>query len=674
MTTHAPIHAPNPVLAPVKFAARALHRHAYGRVALIIAACMLPFSLARLALYLLYLEDFQGIGFWEVLSAFVVGLRFDLSVTIIGIFLPLIMMLLPFRWSHHVYWQRFWGWLVYVVLLLLALMLAGDTIYFGVVHRHIGSEIGAMSSDFAPMLALAFGQYGFILLLFALGAAFGALLWRRLLHPLPPAPQRVWPRLLGIVLLLLLFVSIGRGGWTGKPIGVGDAFFSNSVAQGYLALNGAFAVTHALKENAPLLRDFMPQSEAVIRTQRMLAGSSAPFENRNFPLYRQTRSGQQGKASGRDHKPNVVVLMLESWGALHIDALRRQMKLPPLGVTPNFDKLAQHGRLYTRFYAHGQRSIQGAEAILAGLPTLPGMPYLGNGIEQNRQSFLGELALSQGYATYFLQSSDRGSFRFDSISARAGFSTYRGAEDIAELHDIPKPKSTWGTWDHNTFQAAHQLFAAARKPFLGYIYTSTTHVPYLIPDARWRKFSGDSERDKYLNSLHYADWALGEFIAAAKQAGYYDDTIFVLTSDHANEFVEHVEDMPNLYHIPLLIAGPGVKPGIDERIGNQFDITPTIADLGGWTAGYAGLGRSLLDPARINERVSFSIRGNVFDLITSRGWISHDLSRRLGNAGGMTPAELEEMERNLLAEYQTINRLLVENRLVPQGKAAHAGK
>lgn len=666
MTTPSHLHVPNPVLAAIKAAAVALHKHAYGRVALITAACLLPFSIARLALYLIYRQDFASLGITDILSAFVVGLRFDLSVLITGIFLPLLLMLLPFRWSHHVYWQRLWGWMIYLVLLLLVFMLAADTIYFGVVHRHVGSEINAMSADIAPMIALAFGQYSLILLLFALSAAFGAVLWRRLVHPVPAVPKYKWPRLIGIVVVLLLFVVIGRGGWSGKPISVGEAFFSNSVAQGYLALNGAFAITHALNEKTPVLREFMPQPEAVSITQHMLAGSSKPFKDPEYPLYRQLNSGTHIQK-----KPNVVVLMLESWGALHVDAVRRQMGLPPLGVTPNFDELAQHGRLYTNFYANGQRSIQGAEAILAGLPTLPGMPFLGEGLEQDRQSFLGELALSQGYQTIMLQSSDRGSFRFDSIAARTGFSTYKGAEDMPELHDHPKPPATWGTWDHNTFQEANKLFAAAHKPFLSFIFTSTTHVPWIIPDARWRKYDSGSDRDRFLNSLFYADWALGQFIASAKKAGYYDNTIFVLTADHANEFVEHPEHTPNLYHVPLLVVGPGIKPGIDERVGSHFDITPTIADLAGWSVGYAGLGRSLLDNTRVDQRVSFSIRGNIFDLISSRGWVSHDLSRRLGNADGMSAADVDGMERELLAEYQTISSLLVENHLVPLGNPAH---
>ena len=668
MTSSLHQHAPNPVLAVLKLIASSLHRHAYGRVALIIAACLLPFSFARLSLLLIYREDFQSMGAMAILSAFATGLRFDLSVTLIGILLPLLFMLLPFRWSHHAYWQRFWGWVIFVVLLLLAFMLAADTIYFGVVHRHAGSEIGAISADIAPMLALAVGQYGIILLLFLIGGVFGALLWRRLIHPIPAVPQRVWPRLLGIAIIFFLLAILARGGWSRKPINVSDAFYSNSISQGYLTLNGAFAITHALNDGAPPLHDYMPQSEAIARTQRILAGSSEPFKKVDYPIYRQANSAVQGQ------KPNVVVLMLESWGAIHMDILRKQMNMPPLGVTPNFDKLAKQGRIYTNFYGNGQRSIQGAQAILAGMPSLPGMPFLGEGIEHNRQSYLGELAQSQGYETLFLQSSDRGSFRFDSIAARAGFSTYEGAEDIPELGKTPKPASTWGTWDHNTFQEANKQFASARKPFLGFVFTSTTHVPWIIPDARWRKYPGDSDREKFLNSLYYADWALGEFIAAAKKAGYYDNTIFVITADHANEFVEHAEYTPNLYHIPLLIVGPGVKPEVDGRIGSQFDIAPTIADLAGWSTGYAGLGRSLMDSTRINERVAFCVRGDVMDLITSRGWVSHDLSHRLGSASGMNSAETDELERNLLAEYQTVSRLLTENRVVPFGDTTYGSK
>lgn len=636
------------------------HKNAYSRMLLIFFVCMLPFTLMRLVLYILHQADFQRLGVFEVLQAFAVGLRFDVSMIAMVVGVPLVMLLmLPFRWSHHVYWQRLWAWFIFITLLLMIFMMVSDTLYFGTVHRHVGAEIGTIQSDMASMAMLAVTQYSGALFLFGLLAISGAIFWRYLTHHIPAAPQRIWLRLVSILIGFFLLSVLGRGGMSGKPISVGEAFFSNSMEQGYLALNGAFAIARALNDSAPPPRVFMSQAEALALTHQYLAGKNTPYYQRNFPLY------QHAVATSKKSKPNVVVIMLESWGAIHIDALRKHMNLTPLGVTPNFDQLAQTGRLYTHFYANGQRSIQGAAAVLAGMPTLPGLPFLGEGLEQNQQTFLGELAQSQGYQTLFLQSSDRGSLRFDAIAARAGFATYLANEDIPELHEHKKAASTWGTWDHNTLQEANKRFAAAQQPFLGYIFTSTSHTPWLIPDNRWKKYTEGKDIDKALNAVYYVDWALGELIASAKKAGYYDNTIFVLLADHTSEFVENIEQAPNLFHIPLLIVGPGIQSGIDDRIGSQFDIMPTIMDLAGWTSDFASLGRSLVDNSRLSERAALGVRDNALTWITPKGWVSHDLTRRVGSATGLAHKDVDEMEKNLLAIYQASTRLQLDNQIAP---------
>jgi phosphoglycerol transferase MdoB-like AlkP superfamily enzyme len=647
------------------------HKNAYSRMLLIFLACMLPFTLMRLVLFLVYHDDFRSLGMLQVLQSFAVGLRFDISMVAMVVGIPLLLMLmLPFRWAHHVYWQRLWGWFIFITLLLMLFMMAGDTIYFGAVHRHVGAEIGTIDSDMSSMVMLAVSQYSGALFLFGLAAVAGAFFWRKLTHHIPAAPTRIWFRLASILIGLLLLAILGRGGISGKPISVGEAFFSNSLPQGYLALNGAFAIARALNDSAPPPRVFMPQEEAIARTHDYLVGKGVAFDNRDYPLYQRAHAVTPSSSS----KPNVVVLMLESWGAIHIDAMRKQMNLPPLGVTPNFDSLAQQGRLYTHFYANGQRSIQGAAAVLAGMPTLPGMPFLGEGLEQNQQSFLGELAQGQGYETFFLQSSDRGSLRFNAIAARAGFSTYLANEDIPELHEHKKTAYTWGTWDHNTLQEASKRFAAAHKPFLGYVFTSTSHTPWLIPDSRWQKYNGGKDLDKALNAIYYADWALGEMIASAKKAGYYDNTIFILLADHTSEFVENVENAPNLFHIPLLIVGPGIKRGIDERIGSQFDIMPTIMDIAGWSADHSGLGRSLMDNSRLDERAALGVRDNAITWITPKGWVSHDLTRRVGTSAGLSDKDSDEMEKNLLAVYQASSRLELDNQIAPPGGSINSTK
>jgi phosphoglycerol transferase MdoB-like AlkP superfamily enzyme len=633
--------------------------HPYLRILVLLAIFILPASVLRLALYWVYPNDFHSLSIGQLLVAFIVGLRFDISITVMMIGIPVLLLLLPFRWSHHRYWQYALGAFIFIAWILFILLMVMDSIYFGQVHRHIGSEVNTLSNDVGSMVSIALMEYKAALLLFALATSMGAWLWWRLLHPIPAHPHSPWLRLVLLPLLFLLLLIAGRGGYSGKPMGVGEAFFSDSLAQGYLTMNGAFAILHALIEKQPPLKSFMPQAQAVALVQTQLASANVRFINPDYPLARISTDEVHKK------KPNVVVLMLESWGALHIDAVRREMNLPPLGATPNFDQFAKQGRLYTHFYANGQRSIQGAAAILASQPTLPSMPLLGLGMEQNRLSFLGELALSQNYQTIFLQSSDHGSFHFDSIAARAGFKEYRGAEEIPNVHEHPKQAKTWGTWDHNTFQEANKLFASSQKPFLGFIFTSTTHTPWIIPDSRWNKYSSGSDRDKFLNTLLYADWALGQLIEAAKRDGYFDDTIFVITADHANEFVEQSEYVPNQFHIPLLIVGPGIKAGIDERTGSQVDIIPTLIDLCGWSTPYAGLGRSLMDDTRIEERAAFTVRGDVMDWISNDEWVSHNLNKHVGSSPMLSSERSAEMEKRLLSTYQTTIQLQLTNHFLP---------
>ncbi len=636
--------------------------YSYLRAIFLLVLFILPATLIRFVMYFTYPDDFQGLGFGQVLTSLLVGLRFDVSVAVMLVGIPVLFLLLPFRWSHHRYFQRFVGGFIYIAWLSFIALMIMDMLYFGNVHRHVGSEVHTMSNDVNSMITIALEQYKTVLAIFALIAFFGAIMWWHFLCNIPSPPKRPWLRLLALPFVLLMMVIAERGGYTGKPIGVGEAFFSDSLAQGYLAMNGAFAASRAWVEETPTLRTFMSQQQAVSMTQSFLDSPNTKFTTPEYPL---ARISSPNKLS---YRPNVVVLMLESWGAIHIDSLRHEMNLPPLGATPNFDRLAKNGRLYTNFYGNGQRSIQGAAAILASQPTFPGMPMLGLGMEQNRISFMGQLAREQGYQTIFLQSSDHKSFHFDSIAARAGFTDYLGAEEIPNLHEHPKPAATWGTWDHNTFQQANKLFSQSNKPFMGFIFSSTTHTPWIIPDERWNKFGGGTDRDAFRNSLFYADWALGQLMDAAKKAGYFDNTIFIITADHVDEFVETSKVIPNQFHIPLLIFGPGVKPGIDTRVGSQFDILPTLIDLCGWSSNYAGMGRSLMDETRSDERASLSIRGDVLDWITSWGWVSHNLEKRIGTSNDMSETQAARLEQHLLATYQTAIDMQLNNRFLPPGE------
>ncbi|MDH4276421.1 MAG: hypothetical protein OEW08_15430, partial [Gammaproteobacteria bacterium] len=137
----------------------ALKKNAYGRIAVLFVVCLFPFSLARALLFGIYHSDFAQLGAFDVVLAFIVGLRFDASITAMALGLPLVMILLPFKFAHRGAWQTVWGWVGYAMLVLLIFMLAADLFYFEVVRRHAGPEVSALAADIPSMIYLAVDDF-----------------------------------------------------------------------------------------------------------------------------------------------------------------------------------------------------------------------------------------------------------------------------------------------------------------------------------------------------------------------------------------------------------------------------------------------------------------------------------------------------------------------------------
>jgi len=633
-------------------------RHPYRRVLAIFSLNLLVFLIARIGLFLIYFGDFKELGISEILRAFAHGLMFDASIVTFATGIPLLLMLLPFRFAHHRHWLGFWTWINFILLTLFLLLLAADLIYFNFVHRHTGPEITGFVADPGLIVDMAFGAYGWALLLFALACAGLFLLWRRMFRHVDGEVLRIEARLVILVVALLSIALLARGGLDKKPLDIVDAFVDAKPAGAYLSLNGPFAMSRSLLNARRINADFFSWDEAVRLTRDQVLSEGEHFaDGVEYPLLR-------ARDAGTGRKPNVVVLMLESWDAAHLDVLRREMGLATHDVTPNFDALTREGLLFTRFYANGERSMDGLAALLAGVPTLPGTAYIGMGMEQNRMAYLGHMAQQEGYETFFLQSSVRQSFHVDSIAAMAGFRSYLGAEDIpATGHS--RNTTERGAWDHDTFQQAARLFSESKKPFLGFIFTATTHMPFQSPGERWHKFAPDTLEHRFLNVVHYSDWALGEFFRRVKQESWYANTIFVLTADHVSGFTSKSADVPSLHHVPLLVIAPGLKPGRDTRVGGQVDVIPTIAQLAGWRVTHAGLGHSLLGARNDATRGTMCVRGNLIERIEAHGWLSHDLHRRVSANPGGREGDLAAIETRLLSMFQVGHTLLLNNRIVP---------
>jgi phosphoglycerol transferase MdoB-like AlkP superfamily enzyme len=377
----------------------------------------------------------------------------------------------------------------------------------------------------------------------------------------------------------------------------------------------------------------------------------APAETVIDPDYPLFRRRQPSNAP----RPNVVVILLESWSAVSVDAYRRVLDRPPLGLTPNFDKLSRSGVFFTRFFACGQRTRYALGAVLNGLPALPTLPYIGKGLDQLPISYLGRLARDAGYESYFFHP-EKAADEKRYVSAAAD-----GFDQIISSEDVSWEKERF--WDTDLYRAAAGRLASAKRPFLAFIMTSVPHAPYRRPEGHWNRFPQDGVQNAYYNALGFADYALGEFFSRLRKMPDFDRTLFIVLSDHVERIEENPEDPTQLFRIPCLVIAPGLPAGISEQVGSQVDVIPTICDLAGWDSAHASLGRSLFDRSGDSTYGALLKYSETMIRVEAGGWVHHSLRGRIDGKPLSSETGLDQIERRLLATVQVATRLCLGRRL-----------
>ena len=609
---------------------------------LFFAIAMGIFTLLRLALWLKYPETFAHLSLFNTLSAFINGWRFDASVLARFLVLPFFLMAFPWSWLNKRGWFDSWAWLVFVIVIGSSMLQFADLVYFGYVKRHISYELMLMKNDMGFVFDIIRHGYTLEFIFFILFTLGLARLWIVILRR--PIAQQNWAPLKYLVILVLLIIT-GRGGISGKQLEIIDAYGSGDSAYGHLSLNGVFStVVFALNMNH-VNHHFYSQADAIATLRKY-----REVKDPEYPMVRH----HSGKLTGY----NLVFVLLESWNFDYVDSFANK----GYGVTPNFDVMAAKGRRYTHFYASGQRSIEGIQTTLTGIPALKGLPRLDAGIGISNFTHLGSIARKNGYGTIFIQSSNRDSFKISSIAAASGFEQFYGKEDIPLVREYPDPDAATFGWDYDTLMFLDSKINQVKKPFIAYAFTGTTHEPYADPGKEFHvKPHNPVGENGYLNTMKYADWSIGQFMANAEKQPWFDNTIFIFTADHATQ--RQKGGFLQRFHTPLLIYSPKhIKAGETTAIGSQLDIMPTIIDFLGFDTDYAAVGTSLLKkPAGF----AFTTQGGTaIALINDHAYLRHSLKNRM-EAKNYAPqngtANFDEMEHLLLSLDQLSYELLQSN-------------
>lgn len=301
-----------------------------------------------------------------------------------------------------------------------------------------------------------------------------------------------------------------------------------------------------------------------VRAEFVEAQSGARFTDGTNPLERTVA------AHGRPHHRNVVLVSIESLGADYVGALGDRR-----GLTPNLDRLAAQGLLFTNVYATGLRTVRGLEALTLSVPPTPGHAVP---MRPDHTGFetLGEVFRNEGYEALYIYG---GYSHFDNMKNFFGDNGYtvvdRTAIDPAHISH----ETIWGVADEDLFgQALREIDRRvhAGHPVFAHIMTTSNHRPFTYPDGRIDLPSG-SGRD---GAVKYTDYAIGKFMAEASRRPWFADTLFVFVADHTSHGRGRTDLPPENFHIPLLMVAPAwLKPGRADQLASQIDVGPTILGL-----------------------------------------------------------------------------------------------
>ena len=117
------------------------------------------------------------------------------------------------------------------------------------------------------------------------------------------------------------------------------------------------------------------------------------------------------------------------------------------------------------------------------------------------------------------------------------------------------------------------------------------HSLRIIHSCDYRNFTITEEdirrsRRAYFANISYLDDKVGELIGTLERTRMLDDTFILFCSDHGDMLGERglwfkMNFFEGSARVPLMVAGPGVAPGLYATPTSNLDVTPTLCDLAG---------------------------------------------------------------------------------------------
>ena len=484
-----------------------------------------------------------------------------------------------------------------IVLAIVVFVLIGDNSTFSFWGYHWDKSIFTFLQSPKEVLACAvWWQWILVTILFLLwfvACGFVYLKWLKWdkVELESRTTTRLWQTGVWLLITAFLFLPM-RGSVTVSTMNTGRVYFSNNQMLNQAAVNPLFNIIESLSENTFDLNKYtyMSSVEAQQLTQQLL------------PTDRWTHSEEVFATQ----RPNIVLVILESFSTNALDAM------------PNLMRLAQEGIYFSNAYSSSYRTDRGIVSLMSAFPGQPTSSLMTVPSKSRNLPQIGKALKQEGYLLNFYYGGDEDFTNMRSYLIDGGFENRVVDKDFP----IQDRMSKWGAHDHIVLERASREIRQRYtqypdNQYFDVILTLSSHEPFDVP------FTSDFSH-AYLNSVAYTDSCLGAFVDSLKQHPLWDSTIVILSPDHGYLYPNGIANYnPLRYRIPMAIIGGAVQQPMQvPTLCSQIDLVPTVLHAMGLDAEAYPFSKNILDSTQ--TEFAFYAFNDGFALLTPQDTIIVD--------------------------------------------------
>lgn len=326
--------------------------------------------------------------------------------------------------------------------------------------------------------------------------------------------------------------------------------------------------------------------------------------------------GLESRTEAKEGMPNILLFTVDACRPDHFGCYGYSRN-----TTPNIDKIASEGVLFTRAFSQSAWTTPGMISIFTSLyPPTHGVDAKDRTLKDGVLT-LPKVLNGNGYVVpvlpKFVDIQNYWHLGFDAVD-KERFSGEEG-EDLLKLLEAYKDQRFFIWYHYHGLHLPYNPKSPYDKIFQEDVscgMPAETESITLVKAKSVIKNGSVSfnsvERKAvialYDGQIRQLDDYMGVLIEKMKQCGILDNTILIITSDHGEELFEHgfighastslnAKLYDEIIHIPLIIRWPKkVKHKIVDDLVQQIDITPTILDMLGIPPPEGLHGYSLLPP------------------------------------------------------------------------------